>query len=148
MNKYLTNTIPTQPSKESKELVSELMDAVIAGDSGRLKFLVTQGVDINAKDEYGRTALMWATTFNEINIVKLLIDFGVDVNVSDKHGYTALMLAAFYGFTDIVALLLEHGADVNKENKYGKTALSLVMDNNVVANLLKAYGGKIWSIIY
>jgi len=144
-NKNLTNTTPTQPSNN---LGNELIDAVMAGDLRRFKSLLAEGADVNARDEYGRTALMEAAAFNEVDMVKMLIESGADVNAVDKYGYTALMLAAFYGFKEIVELLLEHGADVSKENNNGYTALRLAEDNNEVANLLKAHGGKIWSIIY
>jgi len=138
----------TQSEQLSKNLGNKLMDAVMAGDLGRFKSLLSQGTDVNARDEYGRTVLMGAAAFNEVDMVKMLIESGADVNAVDKYGYTALMLAAFYGFKKIVKLLLEHGADVSKENNNGYTALRFAEDNNEVANLLKAHGGKIWSIVY
>ncbi|MEM4295602.1 MAG: ankyrin repeat domain-containing protein, partial [Candidatus Anstonellales archaeon] len=80
------------------------------------------GADVNAKDKYGNTALIWATENNNTDIVELLIKAEVDVNVQDKDGRTALMYAAKHGNTEIVKLLRKGGAAVNQEDNYGWTA--------------------------
>lgn len=68
--------------------------------------------NINAVDEGGMNALMWAV-YNEHDntaIIKALLDRGVDIHVKDKKGLTALDWARKKGNTKTVAMLLEAGA--------------------------------------
>ena len=68
-------------------------------------------VDLDVGDEqYGRTALSWASYGGKTECVKLLIDAGADLNVRDKEGITALYLASYYGNTECVKLLRDAGA--------------------------------------
>ncbi|OQB09306.1 MAG: Ankyrin repeats (3 copies) [Parcubacteria group bacterium ADurb.Bin216] len=71
-----------------------------------VKILIAEGVEIDAKDQNGFTALMWASA-GRLDIVKELIAAGADVNVKTKNGVTALMRAHK---TDIIAELKKAGA--------------------------------------
>ena len=55
-----------------------------------VKFLIDSGIDINAQDKYGMTALIYASMSAESNIVKLLLSSGADVNIKDNEGKNAL----------------------------------------------------------
>jgi ankyrin repeat protein len=47
--------------------------------------------DINAKDNNGMTALMWAAWKNpNLEVIKIIIDAGADVSIKDNSGNTAL----------------------------------------------------------
>lgn len=70
-----------------------LHEAIKSLDISKVKSILQSGVDINEINEYGATALNWATFYN-IEIVKLLIFAGADVNAADKKGMTPLMNAA------------------------------------------------------
>lgn len=50
-------------------------------------------VEINAQDQFGRTALMVAVMSSNENIVKILLDAGADPNLKNYEGKTALDLA-------------------------------------------------------
>ena len=68
--------------------------------------------NINAVDEGGMNALMWAV-YNEHDntaIIKALLDRGVDVHLKDKKGMTALDWARKKGNTKTLAMLLQAGA--------------------------------------
>ena len=57
-----------------------------------------QGADVNAEDQDGDTAVMWAALGGHSACLKNLIDAGADVNrVNKKGGFTALILAATIG---------------------------------------------------
>jgi ankyrin repeat protein len=73
-------------------------------------FVLDRGVDINAADACGWTALHRAVLYNRPEIVELLIAEGADVNLKDGDGRTALFLSKERGYTEIVKLLREHGA--------------------------------------
>jgi ankyrin repeat protein len=46
-------------------------------------------VNINDKNKYGNTALMYAASNNRETIISLLINRGADVNCKDNHRMTA-----------------------------------------------------------
>lgn len=66
--------------------------------------------NINKQNEYGYTALMYASYFNNIEIAKLLLDKGADVNVRDKYGDTALTWAIRNNNIELAKLLKQYGA--------------------------------------
>jgi len=81
------------------------------------------GDDVNIVDQYGQTALVYATRKDIIETVELLLDKGADPNMVEIYGRTALMIAIISGSTGIVRLLLDKGTDTNIVNTYGQTAL-------------------------
>ena len=91
-----------------------------------VRLLLERGTDINAQDEWGRSALMIAADAGYLETVKLLLDWEANVHLKDLRGYTALMRAAWKGHLDIVTALIDRGADVNGvDEKHGYTALLL-----------------------
>lgn len=106
-----------------------LMRAVLIGNNVELiKYLIGKGVDVNAKDIDGDTALLKSMNLfsRNIDIVKLLLGSGVDVNATNKNGNTALIeVTALISdkSNDIIELLLKSGAKVNAANNKGSTAL-------------------------
>jgi|SRR5579871_3083671 len=54
--------------------------------------LLDKGVDINARDIHGYTALIWAARNGDVNTVKLLLARGADVNIRSKNGETIIKL--------------------------------------------------------
>lgn len=55
-----------------------------------LKFLLEQGVDVNAADGFGATALHTAAKRGYDEVVKFLAGHGADLNAADRTGRTAL----------------------------------------------------------
>ena len=87
-------------------------------------------IPVKAKDNDGKTALMYAAEKGQKETVELLLAKGADINAKDKYGKTALMYAARKGYKEIVELLLAKGADINAKDKYGKTALDYAKGKN------------------
>ncbi|CAH1781053.1 unnamed protein product [Owenia fusiformis] len=90
-----------------------------------LKVLIDKkGGGINAVDQFGDNALMYAVRNNATKCAKLLLDHGANVNAVNNNGNTALMYAASVNSTvDCVKLLIAYGADINAKNNDGTTAL-------------------------
>ena len=105
----------------------ELIKACEDGDLKKVESLVEKGFDINAKNNYGWTALMWASTIgiSNIDIVKYLVKEGADINAKNNYSWTALMFASMVGSFDIVKHLIYKGSDINIKNNDGDTALIL-----------------------
>jgi ankyrin repeat protein len=79
-----------------------LLDAAGAGDLARVKSLIAAKADVNAKDEYGLTALILASMGGHLDVVRALLAAKADVNAKSNHGGTALILASREGHVDVV----------------------------------------------
>jgi ankyrin repeat protein len=82
-----------------------------------VRMVVGHGFDLNKRDDWGRTPLMWAVQRAPLETVHFLIDSGADVNiVSGKNmngassRETALQLAKRANRNDVAQLLQRHGA--------------------------------------
>jgi len=117
----------------SQELNNKLISLMSNDNSQQVIFpefieLMHADIDVNAKDSYGNTALIFACYAGHTYIVKLLLEKSADIDIQDKYGNTALMWAAKKGHENIVKLLLEKDADVNAKDLYGYTALILARE--------------------
>jgi hypothetical protein len=122
--------------------LTPLMKAAEAGDLDRIRQLLAQGEDVNARGRNGDTALERAIVMGHVDAALLLIQQGAqveadslhyacmtrqstpellqalvgasaDVNARDSRGATPLMWAANRERLDLARWLLEHGADPN-----------------------------------
>ncbi len=85
--------------------------------------LVEHRIDVNARDNEGRTALMKAAELGEVESINKLVKRGADVNARDNYGFTALTYAAFEGQVEAIEVLVRCGADVNAKANNGIMAL-------------------------
>jgi ankyrin repeat protein len=54
------------------------------------KLLLRYGVNIEARDKFGRTALLWACAVCSLDFVELFLEYGSKVDVVDNQGNTCL----------------------------------------------------------
>ncbi len=109
-------------------------------DHSRIEELLDQGVDVDAVDGKGRTALMWAASWGRHDIVRLLLERGAQADIRDGYGETALIKAARRGRTEIVETLINlGGADPRACDNRGKSALDKAQEwgKSAVADLLE-----------
>jgi hypothetical protein len=138
-------TTPTYiPSPTAETRASGLINAAAAGDLVRVKSLIAARADVNAKNNNGETALMWASDKGHAEVVNALLTARADVNAKANNGETALMWASYKGHAEVVNALLAARADLNAKNDDGKTALMLASDmgHAEVVKLLRQAGGK------
>lgn len=108
--------LPASTPGAQADRADALSDAARKGDAAAVRTLLDEGVDVNTKYRYNRTALSFAADRGHADVVKLLLERGADVAVKDTfYGATALSWAVMPAMerkpshTDVVRLLLEHG---------------------------------------
>jgi ankyrin repeat protein len=93
-------------------------------DLAKMKLLIQQGANVNAKAQSGNTPLLIASVGQgKYEAVKLLLDKGADALAVNNRKENALMRAALFSDTATVSLLLSKGIDINAFSKDSTTAL-------------------------
>ncbi len=95
----------------------------------KVEQIVAQGVDVNYRDSYGRTALHIASAKNRNIDMQILIDLGANINVQDNQGRTPLMYAAADGNGNAMALLISKNADTTIADVDGMRAFEWACTN-------------------
>jgi ankyrin repeat protein len=90
-----------------------LADAVEHRDQPAIHSLLKQGVDVNAPQPDGSTALTWAAHWNDTEIADLLIAAGANVNAASEYGSTPLWEACINASAPMVQKLVKAGANPN-----------------------------------
>ncbi|KAM6327545.1 2-5A-dependent ribonuclease isoform 1-T7 [Podargus strigoides] len=81
------------------------------------RFLLDHGVDVNSKDECGKTALILAVEMQSPDLVEALLEKGeIDINDADEEGNTALMVAVEKNDYEIAKLLCKNKARTDVGN--------------------------------
>lgn len=92
------------------------------------------GINVQAKDKDGFSAMHWAAWSGMPYCTLLLAEAGLDINAQEKNGYTPLMLAAMRGNSEVVRMLLSLGAVADVKNADGLTAAELVKNGEGAYN--------------
>jgi ankyrin repeat protein len=98
--------------------------ALKRGDFVALRDLIKEGRDVNARNQFGWTPLMWAR--GNTVCIAILLGAGADVNAVNQFGTTALACEAQKGHAAAVILLLRAGARVDVR-PFGGSLLAYVM---------------------
>ncbi|MBA8752713.1 ankyrin repeat domain-containing protein [Wolbachia endosymbiont of Drosophila innubila] len=130
-------------NKSAKELLENSYKNIYARDRTALHYavdaktvrvLVEKGVNVNAADVGGYTALHLAVTEKRLEIVRELIKSGGNVN-AEEYGNkcTPLHLACMVEEKEIV----EAGAEIEQEDKFGMTAMDYAKNSKEVTEVLE-----------
>lgn len=124
---------------------SQLPDAVKIGDTRAVLRILGQGVDIEANNPDGETALMLATFYGWKVMVEVLLGRGAKMEAMDNSGYTALHHATLTCDLSISTLLLDRGANLEAEDRVGRTPLHIAVlgYHKPLVELLLNRGAKI-----
>lgn len=102
----------------------ELFGAAFSGDLNKLKSLVDSGIDINAKNGTGDTALHLAARYGCLSCVDFLVERGAIINACNNDWkQTPLHAAAMAGQLGCLKCLVDHGADIFQKSAEGWNAM-------------------------
>jgi len=107
-----------------------IYNAAKKGEIQSIKSNVESGFDINSKDEFGKTLLMYSCYYGHIEIVEYLILKKVEINIQDNENWSALFYSVSKNRVDITAILLKNGADTTLKDIDGKTAFDYAVSKN------------------
>lgn len=111
----------------------------------KIKKIVEKGANINAIDEEGRTALMYAVLSMDADtkMVEFLISLGIDYKIADSQGWTALHFAVRDQKEQIVSKLLEYDIGIDVVDSQGNTPLwRCVMNKTPNINIINSLLNK------
>ena len=118
-------------SGEQKTTSQQLLEAAEKGDLNVIQQLLTANPKLNLDtcDADGWTPLMYACTYEHIEVVDFLLKKGANPNTTLKNGWTALHSAAFSENEHLVRLLIVSKANIAAKDEFGKTPIQVVGTN-------------------
>ena len=121
------------------ELQNELLKAIVNNNNAMIIKLCQADIDLNftyflrlpETEPKGCTALMYAISTGNCDIIQLLVDNGAHINQTDNAGITALILSVVYGKFEVTKCLLNNPTIViNQQDIHGGTALMYAAEKN------------------
>jgi hypothetical protein len=106
-----TKTVPHQRSlmehRRRMEMLqssdaNKLLEMAASNDVNGVVDMLDKGAPIDHTDAGMRTALHWAASFGNVDVIRILVNNGADPNCKTAMGFTPLMLAERGGFTRCV----------------------------------------------
>ncbi len=132
----------------------ELADAVMRRDAAAVRALMQKRADVNAPQNDGTTALLWAVRYDDLDTADVLIRAGAKISEANRDGATALQLASINGNPAMIEKLIKAGADPNMPltssgdtalmmtARTGKTsALNVLIESGAKVNAKESWGG-------
>ncbi|GAW18463.1 hypothetical protein ANO14919_079390 [Xylariales sp. No.14919] len=125
---------PSSPSIRGSRLETVLHIFAQRGDVSMVQFMLKSGVNVDARDNAGRTPLHWAAWSGQDGAVNALLSSGANVNATDVKGRTALYGAAGGGFMSVVSRLLFCNADITiRGGQDNETPVERARKNNHIS---------------
>ncbi|BFZ06186.1 hypothetical protein BsWGS_09225 [Bradybaena similaris] len=91
-----------------------------------LKVLIEHGAQLDVRDKWGQTPLMYSVIIQFPEVTKVLLDANADlVTCQDRYGKAPLHCAVEAENEELVQLLLQYGADINIRCHDGMTPLMM-----------------------
>ena len=103
-----------------------LVEAVKQADQQAIDQLLAQGVNVNATEPDGTTALHWAAHRGDSVSVARLIEAGAKVDAQNRYRITPLWLAAEGCHADVVGALLAEGVDPNTDRGESRETVLMI----------------------
>jgi ankyrin repeat protein len=95
-------------------------------DKKTVEYLINNGADIDAVDNYGNTPLiyaLWREKQPKPITAKYLIEKGANINKCNWLKTTPIVFAVLFSTPEIVQLMIDKGADVKAIDSYGTSVL-------------------------
>ena len=84
---------------------TELMFVAREGNLATCKQLIEEGCDVNQRDDYGATALIYSVLSNNVEVVRLLLSMGADPDIATHKGLKPITIAENNKLKPIIEIL-------------------------------------------
>ncbi len=101
---------------------ASLSRAAKKGDLERVEKLIAEGVDFDATDSRGNSAIYHAASKGHADVVEALAQAGADIEIDNSFGSTPLHVASRYGHVEVIRVLVTYGADVDSVSRPSNTS--------------------------
>lgn len=128
----------------TSKLNEDLWQAARDGDVEALNHALTQGAPVNARGEFGDTALNLAAGSGHAAVVERLLEAGADIENLGGADKTPLMNAAFAGNIGIVRLLLQKGARISYDLMSSLNMKVNILEENAEAGMVNPAAAEAW----
>ena len=109
-----------------KELLSDNIDLY------KIQKYIDRGIDINKRDEKGRTILFQLAAKRKIDALRILIKNGAKLTAEDRFSKTVLDEVCERNDGVMVRFFLDNGFDINHKNSSGRTiSQDVAIDGNL-----------------
>ncbi|XDG07710.1 hypothetical protein ABKA04_007325 [Annulohypoxylon sp. FPYF3050] len=109
-----------------------------------INILIAHGIDLEARDIYGRTAVNLAADYEVagsiegwLNNVKCVLQHGAMIDALDNNGYSAVAKACYWNHAILLSLLASAGAVLDDEDENGRNILHVVAWRSNVKTMRK-----------
>lgn len=137
----------------SQRNVLNFLGSANMGKTDRVEDYLSKGMDPNATNDRGTTAMMSAAWWGQSEVIWILLKYEAEINAMDHEGQTALHYATLPVGTKlldarqakIAELLIANGAELNIKNKIGYTPLitAIIQDHMHTARTLIKNGADV-----
>lgn len=125
-------------------MAQSLREAAAAGDLDAVRAALEAGADVDARGEFGDTALNLAAEWGHAAVVEALVSAGADTGNPGGADKSPLMNAAFAGHVAIVRLLLAAGAKISEDLLRGVAAKVRILEENVEDGMVRPDAVEAW----
>ncbi|MEZ2586000.1 ankyrin repeat domain-containing protein [Kluyvera intermedia] len=105
-------------------LIADYLLAAQQGELAKLKSCLRQGVDINAVNRQGQTAITLASLNKKYDCVATLIDAGADINKQDQTCLNPFLICCLNNDLTLLRLILPARPDLNRLTRFGGVGLT------------------------
>lgn len=122
---YLVTQGGVDPRAQIDDGADALHLAVTFNRPNVVKYLVSHGADIEARDKHGCTASYRAAQVGSVDILKYLVGQGANIHAKSLVGWTLLHTAAKNGHLDVARYLLSQGANLHARDADAWSSLEI-----------------------
>ena len=110
-------------------------------DVDKIQKLINKGINLNKRDEKGRTILFTLVAKKRLEAIKLLLKNGANLTIEDNYRKTVLDEAVERSDGIMIRFLLDNGFSINHKNSAGRTIFQDValFGNNKIFQIFMNY---------
>ena len=137
-------------STSTETIKEEFFASIIRGELSDLRIaqeIIDDGLDINTRDELGRSCLHYCAEHNHIDFFKILYNMGAYLAVRDKHGDTPLHLAVSFNRIEVARFLIHNiqtqGLNVRANDGFTPLHCACYSGREEIAKMLIEAGARV-----